>query len=73
MYPTYSLGEGMASRIADDLYPAYKPRDAATLMNVHLNTVYRMIADGRLKSARAGRAHRIPATALAPYLDGRPA
>ncbi|MBX5446629.1 helix-turn-helix domain-containing protein [Sphaerobacter sp.] len=49
-------------------HPAYKPREAAALMNVHINTVYRMIQDGRLPSVRAGRVHRIPASALIPYL-----
>lgn len=47
---------------------AYKPREAAELMNFHVNTVYRMIADGRLRSIRKGRNYRIPASELEPYL-----
>lgn len=53
--------------------PAYKVRQAATLMGVHPNTVYRMIRGGRLKTVRTGhgRSHRIPATEIAPYIDGQ--
>ncbi|WP_433541151.1 helix-turn-helix domain-containing protein [Streptosporangium sandarakinum] len=63
----------MSIRNAEDQLPAYKPKQAAEVMNVHINTVYRMIADGRLKTVRAGRAHRIPAGELAPFRDGQAA
>lgn len=49
--------------------PAYTVQEAARIMNVHVNTVYRLIARGELKSARAGRTYRIPASELAEFED----
>ncbi len=44
--------------------------EIAEHLDVEADTVYRMIADGRLRAIRVGRLLRVPASALAAFIDG---
>ena len=47
----------------------YKPRTVAQLTDQSPSQVYRLIAEGALKSVRCGRSIRVPAAALREFLE----
>jgi len=49
--------------------PFYTPAEVAELLQIHVETVRRAIRDGRLKSHRFGRQHRISTTDLQRFID----
>lgn len=59
----------MSTRTSAPIPPPYTTQEAAAAMRCHLNTVYRMIKTGQLRAVRVGRTYRIPASALAAYVQ----
>lgn len=51
--------------------PLYEVPQVATHLHVDRNTVYGLVATGRLRAVRVGRLIRIPACALDDFLAGR--
>jgi excisionase family DNA binding protein len=47
----------------------HRPEDAARLLGLSRATVYRLLADGRIRSVRIGRSRRIPHRAICDYVD----
>lgn len=48
----------------------YTPEEAAALLRVHRNTVYRLLQSGTLPATKTGRGWRIPGSALDDFLHG---
>jgi excisionase family DNA binding protein len=48
----------------------YKVTEAAKLLSLSRSAVYMLLATGRLKSVRVGRARRIPAAELHRFVEG---
>lgn len=47
----------------------YRVREAMDLLSMSRSVIYEQIRAGRLRSVSQGRARRIPATAIADYVD----
>ena len=48
-----------------------KVREVSSHLSCDDDTVYRLIREGRLRSIRVGRLHRVPESALADFIAGR--
>lgn len=53
----------------DDVPLILDTQQVADLLNIHLNTVKRLIERGELKSSKVGRNHKIDKNDLKQYLD----
>jgi excisionase family DNA binding protein len=48
----------------------YKPKTIAAMTDMSLSQVYKLMADGTLKSRKCGRSIRVPAAALRDFVEG---
>ena len=70
--PQGPRGSGEATMSTPSTLLAYTDADVAAMLDVSRRTVYRLRKSGRLRAIRIGRAVRVPADAIAEFLNGTP-
>lgn len=56
------------NEILADYEDVLRPEDVQTILHVGRNTVYRVLAEGKIKSIRIGNQYRIPKMYLIDYI-----
>ena len=53
-----------------DSYPdILLPEEAARILQIGRNTIYRLLKEGKLKSVRVGKLYRIPKSAMVEFIN----